>query len=369
MKKIILSLLTIALMATADMFAQGQLTTPQPSPKSVLTQTVGLTEITVTYHRPFVKGREIFGKLVPVYENDNLEKGQTPWRAGANENTVISFSTDVKVQGKSLKAGTYGFHLIPTKGDWTAIFSSNSTSWGSYFYKKEEDVLRVKVSPAECAFHEALTYDVVPVSNEEAKLVLRWEKKEIPLNISVNTHEVVLANMRNELRSIPGFTWQGYNNAANYCLNNGINFEEALAWSDQAIQRGKNFTTLSTKSRLLAQTGKKTESEELMNKAMKVATNAELNNYGYALLNRGKHDEAVAIFKANVENNPDDPNVYDSLGEGYVARSADGDKKLAIKALETSLSMDPAPNVKANSLRLLKELGVKKYMDDGSARR
>ncbi|MEZ4830127.1 MAG: DUF2911 domain-containing protein [Bacteroidia bacterium] len=364
MKKLTLTFIFCFLTLTGSLYAQGQLTTPQPSPKAVITQTIGLTEISIVYHRPFVNGREIWGKLVPVGETDKLGQGDIPWRAGANENTVISFSTDVNIEGKPLPAGSYGLHMIPTKSEWTVIFSSNTTSWGSFFYKPEEDVLRVKVTPGTCSFHEALTYDIEPQSNEAAQIVLRWEKKEIPVKVSVNTHEVVLASMRNELRNLPGFTWQGYNNAAAYCLKNNVHTDEAMKWSDIAVSRAKNFTTLSTRAQLVAKSGNAAEADQLMAAAMKVATNAELNNYGYALLNEGKLDEAIAVFKLNTERNPDDPNVFDSLGEGYVIRNAEGDRKLAIKALEASLSMSPPENVRLNSLRLLKQLGVKKYMDE-----
>lgn len=363
MKNLRFMILLSVFLLTASAFAQGQLSTPQPSPKAVITQTIGLTDISITYHRPFVKGREIWGKVVPIYSGDKLGEGETPWRAGANENTVVSFSTPVKIEGKTLAAGSYGLHMIPTNDQWTVIFSENITSWGSFFYNQEEDVLRVKVKPGECVFHEALTYDIEPISNEAARMVLRWEKKEIPLKVEINTHDVVLASMRSELRGLPGFTWQGFNNAAVYCLKNDINLEEALKWSDIAISRGKNFTTLSTQSQLLAKSGKVEESQKLMATAMEVATNPELNNYGYGLLGKGKIDEAIAVFKLNTERHPDDPNVFDSLGEGYVIRNAEGDKKLAVKALETSLSMNPPENVRLNSLRLLKELGVKKYAE------
>ncbi|MDX2245657.1 MAG: DUF2911 domain-containing protein [Bacteroidia bacterium] len=363
MKKFSFTLLFALMVFAGSVYAQGQLTTPDPSPKAFIKQRVGLTDISVEYHRPFVKGREIWGKIVGIYETDQLEKGQTPWRAGANENTIVSFSTDVKVEGKVLAAGSYGLHIIPTKSEWTVIFSENTTSWGSYFYKVEEDVLRVKVNPGECSFHEALTFDIEPESNDAARIVLRWEKKEIPIKVAINTHEVVLANMRNELRGVQGFTWQGFNTAAAYCLKNNIALEEGLKWSDVAISREKNFSTLSVKSGLLSKKGETAEAETLMASAMELATNTELNNYGYELLNQGKLDAAIEVFKQNTERNPDDPNVFDSLGEGYVLRNAEGDKKLAIKALETSLSMNPPENVKLNSLRLLKQLGVKKYAE------
>ncbi|MCB0853467.1 MAG: DUF2911 domain-containing protein [Bacteroidetes bacterium] len=345
----------------------AQLVLPQASQKAIFTQTIGLTDITIQYHRPMVKGREIWGKLVPLSETGDLEDGQIPWRAGANENTVITFSTDVKIEGKDLAAGTYGLHMVPTKNDWTVIFSTNSSSWGSFFYRKDEDAIRIKVKPTETSFHELLTYDIIDQTQNSAKIVLRWEKKEVPIQVSINTHEIVLASFRDQLRSSPGFSWQGWNTAANYCLNNNINHEEALQWANNAIQRGENFTTMATKSNLLVQMGKQDEADQIMKNALTVATNQELNQYGYQLINQGKLNEAIEAFKINTEKNPDDPNVWDSLGEGYVTRGEKEDKKLAIKALEKSLSLDPPANVRQNSIKLLQQLGVKKYMKDDDA--
>ena len=337
---------------------QAQLSLPQASQKAVLTQTIGITDITVTYHRPKVKDREVWGKLVPHYENATLTGNQKPWRAGANQNTTISFTHDVKVEGKDLAAGTYGLHMIPSEKEWVVIFSENTSSWGSFFYKENEDALRVKVMPISTSHHELLTYDVIDHTPNSATIALSWEKKQIPVKVEVDVHEIVLASMRDELRSTPGFTWQGWNTAANYCLNNNINHEEAITFADNAIQRGGGFPALATKSGLLIQLDRGDEAEKLMANAMNQATNQQLNTYGYTLLNQGKMDKAIEVFKLNTEKNPNDPNVFDSLGEGYTRRGADGDKKLAIKAFEKSLSMNPPANVRANSLTLLKKLGV-----------
>ena len=155
--------------------------------------------------------------------------------------------------------------------------------------------------PKSTNHHELLTYDVVDHTSNSATIALSWEKKQIPIKVEVDVNEIVLASMRDELRSTPGFTWQGWNTAANYCLKNDINHEEAMAWADASIQRGGGFTALSTKSGLLAQQGREEEGEKLMAKAMAAATNQELNTYGYTLLNQGKMDKAIAVFKLNTE--------------------------------------------------------------------
>lgn len=356
--------LTIACLCLLPIFTTAQLSQPFPSQKCVLTQTVGLTEVSITYFRPKVKEREIWGKLVPIYESADLKKGQIPWRAGANENTEISFSTDVMLEGKKLEAGTYGFHIIPTKGKWTVALSTNHSSWGSYSYNKAEDALRVQVTPVTTHHHELLTFDLLDQTKESATIALSWEKKQIPIQLTVKTHDIVMASMKDALRSQAGFNWAGWNTAARYALNNDVNLEQGLTWADNAIARGANFTTMNTKAGLLTKLDREEEAAKVREKAIAVATNAELNTYGYQLINQGKKDEAIKVFKLNVEKNPSDPNVWDSLGEGYTTRSQDGDKKLAVKAFEKSLSLDPPANVRANSMKHLKNMGVKKYMGD-----
>ncbi|MEM7368969.1 MAG: DUF2911 domain-containing protein [Bacteroidota bacterium] len=361
MNRLVLLCLSLALF---PLLSQAQISLPNVSQKCVLTQTIGLTEVSVMYHRPQVKEREVWGKMVPVFSTDKLEKGQIPWRAGANQNTVISFSTDVKIEGKSLSAGSYGLHMIPTKDKWTIAFSSNSSSWGSYSYNQKEDVLRVQVSPVSTHHHEFLTYDVIDQTKESGTIVLNWEKKQIPIKMTTATHDIVLASMKDQLRSTAGFSWNGWNTAAQYCLQNGIDLEQGLAWSDQAIGRGGSFTALSTKAGILTKLDRAEEAEQIMGNAMNIATNAELNIYGYTLLNQGKMDKAIEVFQLNVDKHPKDPNAWDSLGEGYANREQKGDKKLAIKAFEKSLSMNPPANVRANSMKYLKQMEVKKYMDD-----
>ncbi len=320
---------------------------PQPSQQALLSQTIGMGTITVTYSRPAVKGREVWGGLVPM---DQI------WRAGANDNTTVAFSHDVKIGGKTLQAGIYGLHMIPTANDWTIIFSTNHTSWGSFFYQEDEDALRTTVKPRAGAQTELLTYDIIEHNNDGATLVMRWEKKEVPIRIDIDIHEQTLASIRNELRNLPGFGWQGFAQAANYCVNNNLKVEDAVNWADIAMTRNRNFNTVSTKANVMRMMDKEQEYDALMAEAIAVATNAELNAYGYLLLGRGAMEEAIQIFQLNTERNPKDANVWDSYGEGLIARNGPGDKKAATKALKKSLSLSPAPNVKANSERLLKQL-------------
>lgn len=161
---------------------------PRKSPNATVTQRVGLTDITVTYGRPGVKGRNIWGELVPYGMHPGIEytKGREfPWRAGANDNTTIKFSQDVQVEGQNLPAGVYGVHMIPGKDQWEVIFSKNSTSWGSYSYNAEEDALRVTVTPQKAAHNEWLSYYFTDLTDNSAILNLHWEKLKVPVKVEV----------------------------------------------------------------------------------------------------------------------------------------------------------------------------------------
>lgn len=360
----------IALLLGAAMIltAHAQtVTTPRPvSPAAEVKQTIGLTEITVNYSRPKVTSQQgqdrtdnIWGGLVPYGFNVvGFGNGKPiPWRAGANENTTISFSHDVKIGGKDIKAGKYGLHIAVLEDNKaTVILSSNTTSWGSFFYEESEDVLRFDITSLDNAPTEVLTYQFVDYSPNSTTLALDWEKKRFPISIEIDVHRIVLENFRNELRSTAGFGWQGPLGAARYCLNNNINHDEALAWVNQSISNTRNFQNVSTKAGLLNQKGDTENYNKLMDEAAEMANIGQLNFLGYQLMGQGNITKAIEMFKLNVERNPDNANVHDSLGEAY---KNNGDNKLAIESFKKSLSLNPPPGVKANSERLLKELGEK----------
>src|SRR6202158_6017793 len=244
-----------------------ELNIPRVSQRGSVTQRVGLTDITIAYHRPAVGAREIWGKTVPY--------GKV-WRAGANENTTITFSDDVSIEGKTLSAGTYGLHTIPDKDQWTIIFSKNSTSWGSFSYDEKEDALRVSVKPATGQAFDTLTYTFDDVKPDSAFATLRWEKVAVPFHISADVKAVVLRSIKNELRSVGGFTWAGYDEAAQWCLDNNYNLEEALKWEDTSIQNEERFENLETKSRILDAMGRKEESAKVFSKGFDKASAIQL---------------------------------------------------------------------------------------------
>ncbi len=322
-------LLALAILAppAASRAQVAPLTLPQASPAASVEQTVGLTKMEIRYHRPSVNKRKIWGDLVPWGE---------VWRAGANENTTIAFTSSVKVEGLALPAGTYGVHMVPGEKEWTVAFSNVSVAWGSFSYDEKEDALRVRVEPRRAPFEERLEYTFEDPTEDSVTAVLHWEELAVPIRITVDTPAVVVEGLRKELRGLPRFFWQGWNQAAAYCLANGVNLEEAGKWADRSIAINPNFNNLSTKAGLLEKSGDAKAAADTRARAMQLATEADINNHGYQLLGEKKYDEAIRIFQKNVKDYPKSWNACDSLGEAYLAK---GDKKLAAEYYGKALAM------------------------------
>jgi|HubBroStandDraft_3_1064219.scaffolds.fasta_scaffold00522_4 hypothetical protein len=211
--------------------------TPRPSPNASVSQTVGVTEITLHYSRPGVKGRVIWGKLVPYGE---------VWRTGANENTTISFSTPVKLDGKELPAGTYGLQTLPTAGSWTVILSKDADQWGAFSYNPAHDALRLEAKPRAADFQEWMEFEFSDLTDTSATLALRWEKLRLPIHIEVDTPRLVAAKARSVLR------WQTPFQAASYCLQSGSCLDDAARWLDASIDIEPTFANQRAKAMLLA---------------------------------------------------------------------------------------------------------------------
>jgi tetratricopeptide (TPR) repeat protein len=329
-----------------------------PSPAASVSQTIGISTVTVSYSRPSVNGREIWGALVPYGWNVQSfgAAREAPWRAGANENTVLALSHPAKVEGHMVPAGDYGlFFVINKDNSGEVILSKDHASWGSFWYDPSLDQLRSKIQIRDIPSTELLTYEFVNVNKNSGELVLNWEKKQFPVKIEFDVDAIVMANAEQELKGPAGFTPQGPTSAANYALQNKVNTETALKWIETAIGQNPTFTTLRIKSGLLKQTGKTEEADKMLKEAMEVATEAELNNYGYQLIGSGNHDKAIEILTLNTVRHPKSPNVWDSLGEAYALR---GDKNNAIKNFKKSLSLNPPANIRANSEKYLKQFGA-----------
>lgn len=281
---------------------------------------------------------------------------KAPWRAGANENTVITFSHEATVGGQRVPPGSYGlFFVINNDNSGELILSKDYRSWGSFFYDSKQDLIRVKIQLRDIPHTEMLTYDFINITKNSAELVLNWEKKQFPVKIEFAVDAIVMSNAAEELKSTTGFSWTGYYSAANYALQNKVNYEQALTWINKAIVMNMNFNTLITKFGLLQATGKTEEADKTRDEAVVLASENDINQYAYQLLADKQQEKAVQMFIVNTKRFPQSANAWDSLGEGY---ALGGDKKNAISCFKKALSMNPPDNVRANSEKYLKQLGA-----------
>ena len=332
-----------------------KVTTPRfPSPAAELEQTVGLFTIKINYSRPSVispqgidRTGKIWGGLVP-YDFDSRpvsSKGKPiPWRAGANENTVIEFSHDATIEGKPIKAGKYGlFMAIHEVDSATVIFSNKSDSWGSFSYDEKDDALRVEVNTVKISNTERLNYTVPKVDKTYAIIALDWEKKRIPFKVAFDVHGMVIADFQTYLSDTTGLKWRDYNKAASYCASNKVNMDEGMKWVERAITLEENYATLSTKSDLLNAMGKNEEAEEVKNMALQLSSTTANNfySYGTSLIQSGMLDKAMEIFLEQSEKWPDDWLTAHGLARGY---SAKGDYQKALKYEKEALTKAPEVN-------------------------
>src|ERR1043166_8074004 len=241
---------------------------PRDSQHAEVIQRVGITDITINYHRPLVKGRKVWGGLV-LY-------GQV-WRAGANENTTIEFSDPVSIEGQPLAKGVYGLHMIPKPDSWTVIFSKTNTAWGSYSYDQKEDALRGDGKPRPLIQNkEALEFEFDDLRPDSTAVTLKWEKLGVPFTVSVSDADQTLQNIRAQLKGRGQFTWQALDQAAQFCLTRKINLDEALKWADASIQNEERFDNLSTKADILKALNRPDEAKTVWNHALEIAKAPQL---------------------------------------------------------------------------------------------
>ena len=339
--------LCIALVVALSISAQLTFPADGGNKNASISERIGITDVTINYNRPAVKGREgkIWNELVHVGYKD-LGFGTSkaaPWRAGANENTTITFSTDVTVEGQPLKAGTYGFFAAMGTGDVTLIFSKNSSSWGSYFYDPKEDALKVNVKTRALKESvERLKFEFFNHTDNSAIISLMWEKLEIPFKVEVDYVKTQMESFRNELRSDRGFRSDAWQQAAQFAVDNNTNLEEALQWSDYSLNGvfigEKNFKNYATRAAILNKSGRTAEADAAMKAAMPLANMQELHQYGRQLLQQKKAKEALEVFKLNAQKNPNNFTTYMGLARGL---SATGDYKTALKNVQLALPLAP----------------------------
>ncbi|HUR79550.1 MAG TPA: DUF2911 domain-containing protein [Thermoanaerobaculia bacterium] len=255
--------ISLILAATA---AFGQVRVPRPSPKASVMQSVGLTDVTINYNRPGVKGRAIWGAVVPY---------DAVWRTGANEATTIQFSDDVWINGQKLTKGLYSLHTIPTTGDWTVIFNSVAEQWGSYSYDEKKDALRIKVTPMPADFREWLTFEIADMNTDTAKVVMRWEKLAVPFTVDTKSTERTLAAFKTALNPQPD--WRTPYQAADFAFNNKGAAPDAdmNAWLEQSMKINQNANNLWLRARIAERAGNRAEAIRYGEMAIAAATPAQ----------------------------------------------------------------------------------------------
>jgi tetratricopeptide (TPR) repeat protein len=331
--KRLLPVALMVLLAASASFAQStQLNIPRDSQRASVTQRIGITDITVNYHRPLVKGRTIWGKVVPY--------GQV-WRAGANENTTITFTDPVTIDGKTLEKGTYGLHMIPNQDEWTVIFSKVNTAWGSFTYKEAEDALRVNVKPQAAEMEEALAYEIDQPTENSAVITMRWEKVAVPFKVGVDVNNIVDASLKAQMRGLAQYTWDGWDDAANYLLAHKVSLDEALEFSNRSIGSEPRYENYNTKSQILEAMGKKDEAKVAHDKAVEIATPIQLHQYAFALKGQKKDAEAYAVWKKNFQQHPDMWFTHSGMARVY---SSQGDFDNAVKEMKLAEAAAPEQN-------------------------
>lgn len=352
MKK--LQLLSVLLLFTAVAFAQLDLPPSGNNPRAMISEEVGITSITIKYSRPDVNKRE--GKIwgdgnVVTYgfstQNFITNKNTSPWRAGANENTTISFEHDVKVEGQPLKAGTYGLFMAMGADNVTIIFSNQSDAWGSFYYDEKYDALRVNVKPVALDKSvEWLKYEFIEQKEKSCTIAMQWEKISVPFKVEVDVDNIVLARMREELTSRKGFTPALILTATQYCFNKNINLEEALVWSKRAIdgQGGqKTYITLRNLATAYEKLSRIPEADSTMTEALTIATANQYTAYGRILITQKRTDKAMEVFAASQKRYGDVFGANNGLMFGYAAK---GDFKKAVTFAEKALAQAPEASKK-----------------------
>jgi Protein of unknown function (DUF2911) len=329
-KAVLRGFLFCLLIATMSCVSPAQslvLDLPLPSQQAVVSQRIGITDITINYHRPLVTDRKIWGGLVPY--------GKV-WRAGANENTTITFSDPVTIEGKPLDKGTYGLHMIPDANQWTIIFSKSATSWGSFTYDQSEDALRVTVKPTVTDMHNALTYDFDQLQPNSAVVELEWEKVAVPFKVSANVHDVVQASLKKQFRGLSQYTWMSWDDAANYWLTEKIDLDDALTYANKSIENEDRFDNELTKSKVLAALNRKDEAAVAQKRALDLATPLQTHLYARQLQAENHNEEAFVIFRENAKKHPDEWFVHSGLARIYSSEGKFDDAAKEMKLAHAS---------------------------------
>ena len=332
------------LLAAVSASAQSALLTlPDLSQHARVTQRIGLTDITVDYHRPLVARRKIFGALEPYGD---------VWRAGANYNTTIEITDSVRIEGRSLAKGIYGLHMIPGASSWLIIFSNNSTSWGSFTYDSTEDALRVRVTPQTIPHVEALTYSFDDPKPSSVVLTMRWENVAVPVRFDIDTPHLVAQKLRLQLRGRAQTEWQAWEEVANYLLENSLDANEALRDADQSIQIEDRFENEVTRARALRALGRVGEADSTVAKAITMGTQAQVYSFARTLQRLGQQRAALQIF---LQDSRKHPGTWTSHLEAARIAVAASDYRQAIVEITAASALAP-PAMKGPLQQVLVQL-------------
>jgi tetratricopeptide (TPR) repeat protein len=345
-----LLLLAIILLAL-PLFAQVPYNSAVPNgytKKAVVSEQVGLTQVTIAYHRPAVRGREgkVWGELVHKgFIDQGFGNGKlSPWRAGANETTVIEFDNDVKIEGQALPKGRYGFFIAYEPSESIVIFSKKTDAWGSFFYDEKDDVLRVKVKPQPIEKSvEHLKFEFSGQTPNSAVIALSWEKLAIPFKVEVDYLKQQFEAFVIESQNPRGFTSQGLTIAASWTLQNNYQLEKGLEWATWASSANfpgnpTSFPALSTKAGILDKLGKTDEAAAIIKSALPFGSVAELQQFGRQLLTAGKPKAALEVFQFNYDKNPNQFTTLIGMARGL---SASGEYAKALEFAGKALPLAP----------------------------
>jgi hypothetical protein len=330
----------------SSVFAQMDLPPSGGNPRATASEEVGITSITIKYSRPDVNKREgkIWGdgNLVTYgFTSPNLttNKNTQPWRAGANENTTISFEHDVKVEGQPLKAGTYSLFMAMGADNVTIIFNTQTEAWGSFYYDEKYDALRVNVKPVILDKSvEWLKYEFIEHKEKYCVIAIQWEKIAVPFKVEVDVENIVIARLREQLTSGKGFTPALELQAAQYCLNKNINLEEALQWSKRAIDGvggQKTYITLRNLATAYEKLTRVPEADSTMNEALQIATANQYTAYARQLITQKRADKSMEVVMASKKRYGD---IYIVNLGLMMACSAKADYKNALKHADNAMA-------------------------------
>ncbi len=365
------TIIIVALTIMHTSFGQVEPLTLEPdggNKKASVSEQIGIVKIAINYNRPGVKGRE--GKIwnTPVAHYGFVDLGHgtshaSPWRAGANENTTISFSHPVKIEGRDLAAGNYGFFIALGEDESTLVFSKVNNSWGSFYYDSTQDALRINVKNQSLDKSvEWLKYEFRDESDSGVTIAMSWEKRMIPFRVEANRKELQMAAFASDFRT----TRQYYDfiAAAVWCINNDYGLEQALAWMDRAIyfriMGEKNFRTLSTKANVLIKMNRLEEAKKVMDEAVPLGSMVEIHFYARQLISLNQADEAFKVFKLNYDKHPNEYTTSVGMARAY---SAKGNYKQALTFAEAALRQAPDDGSKNNVQQMISKLKENKNIN------